>query len=66
MRPRRLRTRGASCLLGGDRMEERKDPMGLWVGSWTPEAPEALLKREGPRREQEDQAPRDEDPRPEG
>ncbi len=40
-------------------MDERKDPMGLWVGSWTPKE---LLEREESRREEKKQDTSDNQP----
>jgi len=37
-------------------MEERKDPLSLWVGSWTPEE---VVERETPRMKPQDPFPKD-------
>ncbi len=39
-------------------MEERKDPMALWVGSWTPEE---IINRERPQRDPKHQPPQPQD-----
>ncbi len=44
-------------------MEERKDPLSLWVGSWTPEE---IVDRETPAPKRQDPSPtetQDPDPR---
>jgi hypothetical protein len=35
-RPRRLRDMRGRCDILEGRMDERKDPMELWIGTWTP------------------------------